>query len=48
MVINEINKKSETILIPFKILQNSPIDLIIGRESIKKFDLVSKNRSHFF
>jgi hypothetical protein len=31
-----------------KILKNSPIDLIIGRESIKRFDLVSKNSSHFF
>ena len=48
MFINELNNKSEILILIFKVLQNSPIDLIIGRESIKRFDLVSKNPSHFF
>jgi hypothetical protein len=48
MFINEINKKSEIILIIFLILKNSPIDLIIGRESIKNSIWSLKNRSHFF
>lgn len=46
--INELTNKSEILILILKILKNSPIDLIIGRESIKKFDLVTKNRSHFF
>jgi transposase InsO family protein len=46
--INELNNKSEILNLIFKVLQNSPIDLVIGRESIKRFDLVSKNSSHFF
>jgi transposase InsO family protein len=45
---NELTKKSEILTLIFKILKNSPIDLIIGRESIKRFDLVTKNPSHFF
>jgi hypothetical protein len=48
MFINALNNKSEILILIFKVLKNSPIDLIIGRESIKRFDLVSKNSSHFF
>jgi transposase InsO family protein len=48
MFINELNNKSEILILILKVLKNSPIDLIIGRESIKRFDLVSKNSSHFF
>ncbi len=48
MFINEVNNKSEILTLILKVLKNSPIDLIIGRESIKQYNLVSKNSSHFF
>ncbi len=48
MFINELNNKPKILILILKVLKNSPIDLIIGRESIKRFNLVSKNSSHFF
>ena len=36
------------ILIPLRILQNSAIDIIIGRDTIKKFDLASSFPQFFF
>lgn len=48
MFINEVNKKSEIISLSFKILKQSPVHLIIGRNSIKNFDLISRNPSHFY
>jgi hypothetical protein len=48
MYINEVNKKSEVISLSFKILKESPIDMIIGRDSIKNLDLISRNPSHFY
>jgi hypothetical protein len=35
MFINELNNKSEILILIFKVLQNSPIDLIIGRLATK-------------
>ena len=41
-------KKSEVLTLPFRIFAKSPIDVIIGRKSIKEFDLATKLPSHFF
>ena len=45
---NEINNSNEFINIVFKVLKKSPIDIIIGRQSIKTYKMVSKLPSHFF
>jgi hypothetical protein len=44
---NEHNKLKHTILITVFISENSPIDLIIGRATIKKHRFFSTNPSHF-
>ena len=46
--INEISKIKETILFNHRILSFSPIDIIIGRQTLKSENLVFKNPSHFF
>jgi transposase InsO family protein len=48
LFVNEVTKNSEILTLPFSILAKSPIDIIIGRKTIKEFDLASKLPSHFY
>ena len=45
--VNEISKQNNTILLTAFISENSPIDLIIGRSTIKKNSFFQSNPSHF-
>ena len=45
---NEVNNKTEFVTLVFKILHKSPIDIIIGRKSIKALKMVAKTPSHFY
>ena len=46
--LNEVNKNFESETLNFKILLKSPIDIIIGRRSIKLLSMVSRTPSHFY
>jgi hypothetical protein len=44
---NERSQKLQSIFLTAFVAQNSPIDLIIGRSSIKKHNFLTSNSSHF-